>query len=106
MLSYNGFSGSERAKVGRIQLTTIRSGEFPAPKQCELCLQNKGQMQLHNEDYSRPFEDAHPICRCCHGALHSRFKNPNRWQKRLVIIRQLRRESNTKLINNWWEHLC
>lgn len=61
MLLYNGFSSNERAKVGRIQLVAIRNGSFPAPTHCELCLQTAGQMQLHNEDYSRVFDDAHPI---------------------------------------------
>jgi len=105
MLSYNGFSSNERAKVGRMQLAAIRSGEFPAPLQCELCMQTTGQMQLHNEDYSRPFDDAHPICRSCHGALHARFTNPERWQKRLVIIRQFRNQGMSKPSNLWWEDL-
>ena len=105
MLSYNGFSSNERAKVGRIQLAAIRSGKFPAPKQCELCIQTNGQMQLHNEDYSKPFEDAHPICRSCHGALHARFTNPGRWQNRLVIIRQYRGLDTSKPSDHWWEHL-
>lgn len=105
MKSYNGFSSSERARVGKMQLKAIRSGEFPAPKQCELCLQTTGQMQLHNEDYSKPFEDAHPICRSCHGALHIRFTKPERWKKRKQIIRLLREEAGAKNDNLWWEKL-
>lgn len=102
MLSYNGFSSNERAKVGRIQLAAIRDGSFPTPKQCELCLQTTGQMQLHNEDYSKPLEDAHPICRACHGALHARFMNPERWTKRKVVIRELRNDGSNPY---WWEDL-
>lgn len=104
MKSYNGFSSNERAKVGRLQLEAIRSGAFPAPKQCELCLQTTGQMQLHNEDYSKPFEDAHPICRSCHSALHIRFTNPARWEARKQTIRNLRNETNHQAIF-WWEEL-
>lgn len=103
MKSYNGFSHNERAKVGRIQLAAIRAGEFPTPTQCELCLGTAGQMQLHNEDYSQPFDDAHPICRACHGALHIRFTKPERWEKRKEIIRELRGANNNELY--WWEKL-
>ncbi len=71
MKEYNGFSSNERAKVGKIQLAAIRAGEFPKPTACELCGTTEGQFQLHNEDYSKPFDDAHPICRTCHLALYS-----------------------------------
>lgn len=102
MLSYNGFSSNERAKVGKLQLAAIRSGEFPAPTVCELCLQTTGQMQLHNEDYSKPFDDAHPICRSCHSALHVRFNNPDRWTKRLREIQLLRHEDASTFSKHWW----
>jgi hypothetical protein len=102
MLSYNGFSSSERAKVGKIQQEAIRNGSFTAPEVCELCQQSKGQLQLHNEDYSKPFEDAHPICRACHLALHVRFNNPERWEKRKELIRKLRKDNKS---NFWWEDL-
>ena len=95
MLSYNGFSSNERAWVGKMQLAAIRSRAFPAPKVCELCQQTSGQLQLHNEYYSKPFEDAHPICRSCHLALHVRFTNPERWQKRIIVIRELRKDDNS-----------
>ncbi|MEO8863157.1 MAG: hypothetical protein ABI354_02430 [Candidatus Saccharimonadales bacterium] len=106
MKSYNGFSSNERARVGNLLLIAIRAGEFPAPMQCELCLQTTGQMQLHNEDYSKPFDDAHPICRSCHGALHIRFTKPARWESRKEIITQLRRESGGSTNgDNWWDKL-
>ncbi len=47
-------------------------------------------MQLHNEDYSKPFEDAHSICGSCHRALHIRFTKPEQWERRKQIIRQRR----------------
>ena len=100
MKEYNGFSSNERAKVGKIQLEAVRSGKFPKPAQCELCGSTDGQLQLHNEDYSKPFEDAHPICRACHLALHVRFTNPERWEKRKEFIRSTRGPGNY-----WWEQL-
>ena len=100
MKTYNGFSSSKRAKVGHIQLAAIKAGEFPAPKQCELCLSTEGQMQLHNEDYSKPFDDAHPICRSCHLALHVRFTKPERWEARKEYIRSVRGEGDY-----WWNLL-
>jgi hypothetical protein len=105
MLTYNGFTSSERARVGRQQAEAIRSGSFPAPTQCELCLTTTGQMQLHNEDYSRPFADAHPICRTCHFALHARFTYPARWERRTDHIRQVRAALGVHPANPWWEEL-
>ena len=104
MLNYNGFSSNERAKVGKMQLDAIRSGNFPAPQVCELCQQSSGQLQLHNEDYSKPFEGAHPICRSCHLALHVRFTKPDRWRKRMELIRELRNHTTAEP-KFWWEEL-
>lgn len=101
MKEYNGFSSNERAKVGKIQLAAIRAGEFPKPTVCELCGATEGQLQLHNEDYSKPFDDAHPICRACHLALHARFTNPQRWEKRKKIICSIRGVGDY-----WWEKLA
>jgi hypothetical protein len=100
MRDYNGFSSNERAKVGRLQLEAIRSGKFPKPTKCELCGASEGQLQLHNEDYSKPFDDAHPICRSCHLALHVRFTNPERWDKRKAYIRVVRGNGDY-----WWDKL-
>ena len=71
MREYNGFSSNERAKVGKLQLEAVRAGKLPKPSKCELCGSTEGQLQLHNEDYSKPFDDAHPISRSCH--LHCMF---------------------------------
>lgn len=100
MREYNGFSSNERAKVGKLQLEAIRSGKFPKPTVCELCGTTEGQLQLHNEDYSKPFEDAHPICRSCHLALHVRFTNPERWEKRKAYIHEVRGKGEY-----WWDQL-
>lgn len=86
-----------------MQLQARKNGSLPEPTQCELCLQSTGQMQLHNEDYSNPFDDAHPICRACHGALHIRFSKPERWEKRKATIRELRQASDTESF--WREQL-
>lgn len=100
MKEYNGFSSNERAKVGKQQLEAIRSGKFPKPTKCELCDSTEGQLQLHNEDYSKPFDDARPICRACHLALHVRFTIPERWEKRKIYIRSIRGKGDY-----WWEKL-
>ena len=100
MKENNGFSSSERARVGNIQLKAIRAGKLPRPTVCELCSTTEGQLQLHNEDYSKPFDDAHPICRACHMALHVRFTNPERWEKRKELIRSTRGPGDY-----WWEKL-
>ncbi len=100
MRDYNGFSSNERAKVGKLQLEAIRSGKLPKPTKCELCGTSEGQLQLHNEDYSKPLDDAHPICRACHLALHVRFNNPERWEKRKAYIRGVRGNGDY-----WWDKL-
>ena len=100
MREYNGFSSSERTKVSKLQLEAIRSGMFPKPTACELCGTTEGQLQLHNENYSKPFEDAHPICRSCHLALHVRFTNPELWEKRKAYIHEIRGEGEY-----WWDQL-
>lgn len=106
MESYNGFTGNERARVAALQRRAIQAGEHPAPQQCELCLKSTGKLHLHNEDYSRPFEDAHPICWACHSALHVRFTNPDRWAKRKQIIRTARLEAGVHPEGGWWEELA
>lgn len=106
MNSYNGFSSNERANVGRKQLEAIKSGKFMRATKCELCLQTTGQMQFHNEDYSKPFDDAHPICRSCHSELHIRFSKPDRWIKRKQTIRELRGTPGGDIKEvYWWEKL-
>lgn len=88
MNPYNGFSGDLRSKVDHIQKSAIAAGVMVFRRACELCGQEGAHIQLHNEDYTKPLEGAHPICVECHMRLHRRFSMPNRWLNHLLLLRQ------------------
>ena len=82
---YNGYSPAERAAMGRCTP--------PVQAPCSMCGDpGAAQMQLHAEDYSRPYRwsapSAYPVCRLCHFRLHRRFESPASW---LAFVRFLRR---------------
>lgn len=73
---YNGYSPAERAAMDRCTPST-------APP-CSMCGDPApSQMQVHAEDYSRPYiwhaPATYPVCRLCHARLHRRFIAPAQW---------------------------
>ena len=84
---YNGWSYRARCAVTPIQERAFRSGALARPTQCSICgfigigkRDGRWQIVAHLERYDRPLE-LFPVCRPCHGALHGRFTNPDRWQR-------------------------
>ena len=94
---YNGYTGAEREKVGRMLLSMQRLGLLPFPTgPCDLCLDPGGpgvKFEYHCEDYSIPLKMSPPsmFCLCVHchrSKLHKRTLNPDRW---LAFLRHVRR---------------
>ena len=83
---YNGWSWEERCAVTPIQNALFRSGQLARPKVCSICgfsdparLNGSGYIFAHTEMYDCP-DVLFPACKRCHAALHSRFRDPDRWQ--------------------------
>ena len=84
MDGYNGYSARERDKKYQEFKRLKAAGQSRSQAgPCELCLDPVSPVEPHSEDYSLPYIWSPPaeymICRSCHGALHKRFKNPQRW---------------------------
>ena len=90
MREYNGFSSNERAKVGKLQLRSHSFRKVPQSQRRANYAALRKVNYSYTKDYSKPFEDAHPICRSCHLALHVRFTNLERWEKRKAYIHEIR----------------
>jgi hypothetical protein len=93
MTSYNGFSSSERSAAQRWLEAGWRGGRLRRPTACCACGQDRGVIDAHAEDYSRPFTAekllAFPLCYVCHLMLHCRFgKGATAWggYRRLVRL--------------------
>lgn len=84
-VAYNHWSWRERCAVIPIQQAAIRDGVIPRPIECSICgyidrqTTGRPEIALHLERYSHPLE-IYPCCRRCHGKLHGRFRQPERWQ--------------------------
>src|SRR3954468_710884 len=73
-------------------------GRAPSPPNakappCAMCGDPRPpKMQIHAEDYSRPFRweppAAYPVCARCHSRLHFRFKAPERWSGYRQFLRR------------------
>lgn len=72
---YNGFSGAERERAGRVQTAAVRDGRLTLPPTCIACgcTPKPGGIIAHLEDYTRPLDAVIPVCRPCHHAIHTRF---------------------------------
>ena len=75
---YNGFTGSQRMKAYRWLMAEYSAGRRHKPVRCDACLQERGVIEPHSEDYSAPYGDnigRWGLCYRCHMALHCRFRN-------------------------------
>lgn len=88
-IPYNGFSWKQRCAVTPIQNAALKSGRLVRPTICSICgdarteyPQGRDYRFLHTEDYDQPLV-IYPACKPCHAALHSRFRDPERWQRLL-----------------------
>lgn len=78
MKAYNGFTGEERERVGKIINDMVKSGLLNKAIVCNRCKQDKGIIHYHLEDYSLPVTEdkIEHLCWRCHMMLHSRRRNP------------------------------
>ena len=78
---YNGFTSKERLRTFEIAKWLIASEAMQHTERCSIC--GAAADQQHAEDYF----DLHTwmdICRSCHTSLHSRFRTPDAWERRLA----------------------
>lgn len=90
MNSYNGFTPYQRMQGDRVVKEAIAAGAWDFIRICQLCglrEEDGAYIWVHQEDYSRPLEDARPICVECHMRLHMRFRFPNMWQAYCLKLR-------------------
>lgn len=71
MASYKGWTAEQRLASLKLTKAAIASGEMPKPTKCEICGQDKGIIQYHNEDYSHPTKYLRQMCWRCHMIHHS-----------------------------------
>jgi hypothetical protein len=72
--AYNGFSGEVRVEADWLIKVAIELELIPKPGHCSVCGSEKGRIDYHAEDYSRPLQVA-PICQSCHTVLHRRMSS-------------------------------
>lgn len=75
---YNGATGAERIAVWQKLDLAFRNGWLIRPGRCSICPRTS-HLASHQEVYARGFY-AFPVCRSCHYRLHSRFRDPAKWQ--------------------------
>jgi hypothetical protein len=70
----------------------FRSGQLLRPTGCSICgfsdparIKGSGYIFAHTERYDRP-GILYPACKRCHADLHARFRDPERWLRRLESI--------------------
>lgn len=79
LIEYNGFSGYARMRTWEVAKWLMADDKMPAPGVCNLC--DRAADQYHAEDYY-DFATYIPICRSCHGKVHSRLRNFNAFERR------------------------
>jgi hypothetical protein len=91
---YNGYSDKERAASMAPMNRALRNGDIdPATNGCMLCGDASARLELHSEDYSKPYRWCPPaaywLCRHCHrNKLHKRFASPDLWIAFLAHVRR------------------
>lgn len=92
MRAYNGYSEKDRRRAQAWLNSQWQSGLLERPAQCVACRQDKGIIDAHAEDYSKPFTagktDRYHLCFTCHMMVHSRFQSARDWQWYKEVIRQ------------------
>ena len=90
----NGYSDKERTGSIAPMNRALRNGEVTlAPNGCMLCGDPSARLELHSEDYSKPYRWSPPaaywLCRHCHrNKLHKRFAAADLW---IAFIAHVRR---------------
>lgn len=92
--TYNGFTGAARIRGWQLLRFYQLNGWLSFENVCSVtgCT---GSMQLHSEDYLRPY-NAYPISRRTHAIIHARFRFPGSWDRFL---------SQEALPGTWARHL-
>jgi hypothetical protein len=88
--SYNGFTPYQRMQGDRIVKDAIAAGTWNFERKCQLCGLTEADgayIWVHQEDYTRPIEDARPICVECHMRLHMRYTFPYLWHHYCLALR-------------------
>src|SRR5688572_15533070 len=91
---YNGYSDKERSAKGRARGKLLASGAVPKSRgACMLCGDPEASLELHSEDYAKPYlwepPAAYELCRHCHrNKLHKRFQSPSMWKAFLAHVRR------------------
>lgn len=91
---YNGYSDKERTASIAPMNRALRNGEVPpATNGCMLCGDRDARLELHSQDYSKPYRWSPPaaywLCRHCHrNKLHKRFASPDQWIAFLAHVRR------------------
>lgn len=80
LTDYNGFTAQERLRTFEIAKWLIKSGAMQHSGRCSIC--GAPADQQHAEDYF-DLETWMDICRGCHSSLHSRFRTPAAWDRRI-----------------------
>jgi hypothetical protein len=75
--SYNGFSGGDRIRGWQLIRLYQANGWLSVPDVCSVTGQ-AGGTQLHNEDYSRPW-DPYPVSKRAHMLIHGRARFTKAW---------------------------
>jgi len=91
MNSYNGFTAAQRMKALRWSRAEEAAGRRTgAGDRCDVCLQERGHLERHSEDYSEPFGDhigRWTLCYRCHMILHCRFRNPDAFRHYCEVLK-------------------
>jgi hypothetical protein len=88
---YNGYSPAERSRAGAAARREVVKGGLSPAMACMLCGDPSAHVELHSEDYSRPYcfepPAAYWLCIPCHrNNLHKRFSDPSRWTAFLLHV--------------------
>lgn len=80
----------ERRKVIPLRRDLVRRGLAADPDTCSICgFHDPGEpgrrstIAAHHEDYRETLL-IYPCCRKCHYSLHTRFRHPERWLRRVA----------------------
>jgi hypothetical protein len=80
--SYNGFSGAARIRGWQLIRFYQANGWLTYNDVCSVT-GLAGGTQLHNEDYTRPY-DAYPVSNRAHTLIHTRARFPKAWAEFLA----------------------
>jgi hypothetical protein len=80
---YNGFTSDERIHMWQLQEWAQEAGLYPALGTCVECGARAGDI-FHSENHADLWNVIR-VCRSCHSAIHSRFRHPKAWARRLAL---------------------